>query len=100
MFVLAVQLESIYAPTQSRKRPCKRTKLVVTVPSPAWEIEILSAGEDSGLFVIRFHPIIDVMANGRGEYAPLYVAPPAHQIVRRVAMRDAFDISLDDRSLV
>ncbi len=40
------------------------------------------------------------MAHGAGENAPLDVAPLSNEIVRRVTMRDPFNILFNDRPLV
>jgi hypothetical protein len=40
------------------------------------------------------------MAQGSRQHAPLDVAPLAHEIIGGVAMADALDVLVDDRTLV
>ena len=46
------------------------------------------------------HPIFEVMRQRPREHAPFDVAALAHEVVGGVAVRDALDVLLDDRTLV
>ena len=48
----------------------------------------------------RMHAILQVIADGAGEHAPLDVAALADQVVGRVAMGDRLHVLRDDRPFV
>src|SRR5260370_13518816 len=62
-----------------------------------WDLSIY---EHHGLAAVQDDAIVEVIADCARQHAPLDVAPLAHEVVGRVAVADALDVLVDDRSLI
>src|ERR1700761_7394178 len=62
--------------------------------------EARSIHEHHGLAAVEDHAILQMMAHGARQHAAFDIAALADEIVRRVAVTDAFDVLVDDRPLV
>src|ERR1700740_931758 len=61
---------------------------------------MLSIHKYHGLAAIEDHAVLEVIADRPRQPPPPDTAALAPEIIRRVAMADAFDVLVDDRSLV
>src|SRR3954471_14360559 len=61
---------------------------------------VRSVREHHGLAAVEDHTVLQMIAYRPRQHAAFDVAALAHEIFRRIAMADALDVLIDDRTLI